>query len=52
MLNVVLLDPIPNKDYRISKDTSGGYGTANDFGDSFIPKILKKALFNSNQTVN
>ncbi len=30
--------------YRISKDTSGGYGTGNDFGDTFIPKFLKKTL--------
>ena len=34
MLNIALIDPIPQKDHRISKDTSGGYGTANDFGDT------------------
>ena len=32
------------KCHRISKDTSGGYGTGNDFGDTFIPKFLKKLL--------
>ena len=32
-LNILMLDPYLNKPYRISKDTSGGYGTGNDFGD-------------------
>ena len=44
MLNIALIDPIPQKDHRISKDTSGGYGTANDFGDTLVAKMLKKAL--------
>ncbi len=44
MFNIALIDPIPQKDHRISKDTSGGYGTANDFGDTLVPKMLKKAL--------
>ena len=43
-MNILILDPYPKKNYRISKDTSGGYGTGNDFGDSFIPKTLKKLL--------
>ena len=29
---------------RISKDTSGGYGTGNDFGEGLIPFLLKKRL--------
>ncbi len=44
MLKVVLFDPIPEKNFRISKDTSGAYGTGNDFGDTIIPNILKRAL--------
>lgn len=44
MLNVLLLDPQVNKPYRISKDTSGGYGTGNDFGDKFFSATLKRAL--------
>ena len=44
LLNVLLLDPQVNKPYRISKDTSGGYGTGNDFGDKFFSAILKRAL--------
>ena len=39
-LNILMLDPYLNKPYRISKDTSGGYGTGNDFGDKFFPSIL------------
>ena len=44
MCKILILDPKPNKLYRISKDTSGGYGTANDFGDTFFTKFLKKRL--------
>lgn len=39
-----MLDPERNVPYRISKDTSGGYGTGNNFGDTFIPNFLKKTL--------
>jgi radical SAM superfamily enzyme YgiQ (UPF0313 family) len=41
-MKILILDPYPNCNYRISKDTSGGYGTANDFGNSLVSKILKK----------
>lgn len=44
MKNIIILDIYRNTDYRISKDTSGGYGTANDFGNSFFSKILKKKM--------
>ena len=44
MCKILILDPKPNKQYRISKDTSGGYGTANDFGDTLFTKFLKKRL--------
>ena len=44
MSKILILDPKPDKQYRISKDTSGGYGTANDFGDTFFTNILKKTL--------
>ena len=37
----LLLDPQKKVGYRISKDTSGGYGTANNFGDTLVPTILK-----------
>ena len=43
-MKILLLDPEQKVSHRISKDTSGGYGTGNDFGDSFIPNFLKKTL--------
>ncbi len=41
---ILILDPYKSVDYRISKDTSGGYGTGNNFGNSIISRILKKTL--------
>ena len=41
MKKVLLLDVYPKVNYRISKDQNGGYGTANDYGDSILSKILK-----------
>ena len=43
-MNILLLDPERKVSYRISKDTSGGYGTGNDFGDNLIPTFLKRTL--------
>ncbi len=43
-MKILLLDPEQKVSHRISKDTSGGYGTGNDFGDTFIPNFLKKTL--------
>ena len=43
-MKILILDPKRNVSHRISKDTSGGYGTGNDFGNSFIPFFLKKTL--------
>ena len=43
-MKILILDPERNVSHRISKDTSGGYGTGNDFGDTLIPKYLKKIL--------
>ena len=48
-MKILILDVYPKKNYRISKDTSGGYGTGNDFGDTLVPTILKRILIkNSN----
>ena len=41
-MKILILDPEKKVTHRISKDTSGGYGTGNDFGDTIIPKFLKK----------
>ena len=43
-MRIAFIDVVPITEYRISKDTSGGYGTGNDFGDTIIPNILKKLL--------
>ena len=43
-MKILILDPEINVSHRISKDTSGGYGTGNDFGDTMVPKLLKKIL--------
>ena len=41
---ILILDPERKVNYKISKDTSGGYGTGNDFGYSIVPRILKNLL--------
>jgi len=43
-MKILILDPYKNTNYRISKDTSGGYGTGNDFGDTIVPQLLKRLL--------
>jgi anaerobic magnesium-protoporphyrin IX monomethyl ester cyclase len=48
-MNILILDVYPKKKHRISKDTSGGYGTGNDFGDSIIPRTLKKILIKNSK---
>lgn len=39
-MEVCFLDIYPKKNYRISKDQNGGFGTANNYGENFILKIL------------
>jgi len=41
-MKFVILDVYPDKKHRLVKDTAGGYGTGNDFGNSFFSKILNK----------
>ena len=43
-MKILVLDIYKDVYHRISKDTSGGYGTGNNFGDSFLPKLLKKTF--------
>jgi anaerobic magnesium-protoporphyrin IX monomethyl ester cyclase len=40
MIKFVILDVYPNKKHRLIKDTAGGYGTGNDFGNSLFSKLL------------
>ena len=44
---VLILDVYPDVEYRISKDLNGGYGTGNDYGDSWFSKLLKLFVKNS-----
>lgn len=39
---VTILDIYSKSTARISKDTNGGFGTVNDYGDGFISKLLTK----------
>jgi len=41
-MKFLILDIYPNDDYRLVKDTAGGYGTGNDFGNSFFSKLINK----------
>lgn len=43
-MNILLLDVYPDVNYRISKDQNGGYGTANNYGDTITSKIIKKLI--------
>ena len=40
MMKFVILDVYPEKKHRLIKDTAGGYGTGNDFGNTFFSKLL------------
>ncbi len=40
-MNILVLDVYPDVDYRISKDQNGGYGTANNYGNTIFTKFLK-----------
>ena len=40
MIKFVILDVYPEHKHRLIKDTAGGYGTGNDFGNSLFSKLL------------
>jgi len=40
MKKFLILDVYPNDNWRLVKDTAGGYGTGNNFGNSFFSKII------------
>ena len=40
MIKFVILDAYPPKKHRLIKDTAGGYGTGNDFGNTLFSKLL------------
>jgi anaerobic magnesium-protoporphyrin IX monomethyl ester cyclase len=39
-MNFLILDPYTNNNWRLVKDTAGGYGTGNDFGNSLFSKLI------------
>ena len=46
-MDILILDVYPKTSYRISKDQNGAYGTANNYGDGFVSRILKYLVKNS-----
>ena len=43
-MKILLLDPQKETSHRISKETSGGYGTGKNVGDTLVNRLLKKTL--------
>ena len=41
-MNILIADIYPTDNWRLVKDTAGGYGTGNNFGDTIFSKILNK----------
>ena len=51
-MKFLILDIYKNDNWRLVKDTAGGYGTGNDFGNSFFSvKDLKEVIYASTFTV-
>ena len=46
-MKFIILDIYTKDNWRLVKDTAGGYGTGNDFGDSFFSKVLNKFVAKS-----
>ena len=46
-MKILILDVYPERNYRISKDQNGAFGTANNYGSSFISLLLKTLVKNS-----
>ncbi len=39
-MRVLVLDVYPDRPYRVCKDNNGGFGTANDYGDGLVARLL------------
>lgn len=46
-MKFIILDVYPDKSHRLVKDTAGGYGTGNNFGNSLFSKFLNFYVDNS-----
>ena len=43
-MNILIADIYLTDNWRLVKDTAGGYGTGNNYGDTVFSKILNKFL--------
>jgi len=43
-MNFLILDIYKNDNWRLVKDTAGGYGTGNDFGNSIISRLINSLV--------
>jgi hypothetical protein len=43
-MKILIADIYPNANYRLIKDTAGGYGTGNDFSGNFFLSFLNNFL--------
>ena len=43
-MKFLILDIYKNDNWRLVKDTAGGYGTGNDFGSSIISKLINSLV--------
>ena len=43
-MRFIFVDIYKNSNYRISKDTAGGYGTGNDLGSGIFGKVLSRII--------
>ena len=41
-MKFLIIDVYTKDNWRLVKDTAGGYGTGNDFGNSFFSKVINK----------
>ena len=41
-MNILIADVYPTDSWRLVKDTAGGYGTGNNFGNTFFSRLLNK----------
>jgi radical SAM superfamily enzyme YgiQ (UPF0313 family) len=41
-LRIAILDPYVRRSCRVSKDTNGGFGTANDYGQRWVARLLTR----------
>ena len=43
-MRILILDVYPDRPYRVTKGSNGGFGTANDFGDGVVTRVLRRVV--------